>query len=226
MRQQINNYRVTKYLSALLGVLLCVTAAVAAAQEQEQGPTDVVTQAASELQNRLSGRQEFYAANTAELHALVGDVLLPNFDVEYAGKLVLGKTHWRAADASQRERFIEVFYSFLIKTYAKGVLEFDQEKLLILPDVSFSKSGSKALVRTELVVDAGDNVQVNYAVRSVDSGWKIYDVRIEGVSYIQNYRNQFDAEISAQGIEAVIVRLEQETEQAKAQSNMAEPQTT
>ena len=226
MSQQINNYRVTKYLSALLGVLLCGAAAVASEQEQEQGPTDVVTQAASELQNRLSGRQEFYAANTAELYALVSDVLLPNFDVEYAGKLVLGKTHWRAADESQRERFIEVFYSFLIKTYAKGVLEFDQEKLLILPDVSFSKSGSKALVRTELVVDAGDNVQVNYAVRSVDSGWKIYDVRIEGVSYIQNYRNQFDAEISAQGIEAVIVRLEQEIEQAKAQSNMAEPQTT
>ena len=106
------------------------------------------------------------------------------------------------------------------------MLEFDQDKLLILPDVSFSKNGSKALVRTELVVDAGDNVQVNYAVRSVDSGWKIYDVRIEGVSYIQNYRNQFDAEISAQGIEAVIVRLEQEIEQAKAQNDTAEPQTT
>ena len=224
MKQQMNNYRVSKCLSALLGVLLCVTVSVAA--EQEQGPADVVTQAASELQSRLSGQQEFYAANTAELYALVDDVLLPNFDVEYAGKLVLGKTHWRAADESQRERFIEVFYSFLIKTYAKGVLEFDQDKLLILPDVSFSKNGSKALVRTELVVDAGDNVQVNYAVRSVDSGWKIYDVRIEGVSYIQNYRNQFDAEISAQGIEAVIVRLEQEIEQAKAQNDTAEPQTT
>ena len=162
---------IIEYLNAfprLLGVLLCVTAAGAA--EQEQGPADVVAQAASELQSRLSGQQEFYAANTAELYALVDDVLLPNFDVEYAGKLVLGKTHWRAADEGQRERFIEVFYSFLIKTYAKGVLEFDQDKLLILPDVSFSKSGSKALVRTELVVDAGDNVQVNYAVRSVDSG--------------------------------------------------------
>jgi phospholipid transport system substrate-binding protein len=179
-------------------------------------PVAVVEQTASDLQKKLTGQQKFYAANADKLYALVDEILLPNFDIEYAGKLVLGKSHWLAATEEQRARFVDAFYSFLIKTYAKGVLEFDQEHLIVFPEPKFSKDGRKAMVLTELVIDGGDNIQVNYSVRQTKGHWKIYDVRIEGVSYIQNYRSQFNAEISAQGIEAVIKRLEQEAVVAEA----------
>jgi phospholipid transport system substrate-binding protein len=179
-------------------------------------PVAVVEQTASDLQKKLTGQQKFYAANADKLYALVDEILLPNFDIEYAGKLVLGKSHWLAATEEQRVRFVDAFYSFLIKTYAKGVLEFDQEHLIVFPEPKFSKDGRKAMVLTELVIDGGDNIQVNYSVRQTKGHWKIYDVRIEGVSYIQNYRSQFNAEISAQGIEAVIKRLEQEAVLAEA----------
>lgn len=179
-------------------------------------PVAVVEQTASDLQKKLTGQQKFYAANADKLYALVDEILLPNFDIEYAGKLVLGKSHWLAATEEQRARFVDAFYSFLIKTYAKGVLEFDQEHLIVFPEPKFSKDGRKAMVLTELVIDGGDNIQVNYSVRQTKGHWKIYDVRIEGVSYIQNYRSQFNAEISAQGIEAVIKRLEQEAVLAEA----------
>jgi len=202
-------YRAASIAIAFAAMLSLSTVSAVAADES---PIIVVEKAAATLQQKLAGKQEYYAKNSAELYALMNEVLLPNFDVRYAGKLVLGKSHWLAASEEQRERFIEVFYSFLVRTYAKGVLEFDQDKLIIKPEASFSKDGRKAMVQTELVIDGGDNVQVNYAVRSKDASWKIYDVRIDGVSYIQNYRNQFDAEIGAQGLEAVIVRLEQEIE--------------
>ena len=127
------------------------------------------------------------------------------------------------ATEEQRERFIGAFYSFLIRTYANAVLEFKTSDLIISPDVSYSKNKNKALVRTELVVPGSDNAQVNYSVRLIDGVWKIYDVRVEGVSYIQNYRSQFNAEISAQGLEAVIVRLEQEV-QAAGQSDELQEQ--
>jgi phospholipid transport system substrate-binding protein len=179
-------------------------------------PVAVVEQTASDLQKKLTGQQKFYAANADKLYVLVDEILLPNFDIEYAGKLVLGKSHWLAATEEQRARFVDAFYSFLIKTYAKGVLEFDQEHLIVFPEPKFSKDGRKAMVLTELVIDGGDNIQVNYSVRQTKGHWKIYDVRIEGVSYIQNYRSQFNAEISAQGIEAVIKRLEQEAVVAEA----------
>jgi phospholipid transport system substrate-binding protein len=188
------------------------------AEGLDEAPVQVVEQAAASLAEKLQGRQEYFAKNRAELYALINEIMLPRFDIRYAGKLVLGKTHWLAATEEQRDRFIDVFYSFLVRTYAKGVLEFDQDKLVISPKVSYSKDGSKAMVRTEFIVDGGDNVQVNYAVRQKDQSWKIYDVRVDGVSYIQNYRSQFDAEISAQGIEAVIVRLEQEIQKAEGES--------
>jgi phospholipid transport system substrate-binding protein len=200
-------------LAALITVALPVLAADAAASA---APVAVVQQTATSLQEKLAGQQKYYAANADKLYALIDEVLLPNFDIEYAGKLVLGKTHWVAATEAQRARFIDAFYTFLIKTYAKGILDFEQDDLIIIPEANFSKDGRKAIVLTELVVDDGDNIQINYSVRQTKSAWKIYDVRIEGVSYIQNYRNQFNAEITAQGIEAVIKRLEDEAAKAEA----------
>lgn len=178
--------------------------------EESRTPTEVIEATANGVQSLLVGQRAYYAENATELYNLVDRLLLPSFDVEYAGKQVLGKTHWNAATVEQRTKFIEVFYGFLIKTYAKGVLEFDQDRLTVLPDPSYSKDGRKALVHTQLMLDGSDDVLINYALRQTPDGWKIYDVRIDGVSYIKNYRSQFDAEISARGIDAVIQRLEEE----------------
>jgi len=201
-----------------LMILMAVIAlpVIGADEALSAAPVAVVEQTATNLQEKLNGQQQYYAENVEELYVLIDTILLPNFDIQYAGKLVLGKSHWVAATEEQRARFVDAFYSFLIKTYAKGILDFDQENLVIKPEANFSKDGKKAMVLTELIIDGGDNVQINYSVRQSKGQWKIYDVRIEGVSYIQNYRSQFNAEISAQGIEAVITRLEAEAEAAKA----------
>jgi phospholipid transport system substrate-binding protein len=202
---------------AVATMLAVVTYSLLGAEEVLSAePVAVVEQTALRLQEKLNGQQQYYAQNAAELYALIDEILLPNFDIEYAGKLVLGKSHWMAATEEQRTRFVAAFYSFLITTYAKGILEFDQESLVIVPEANFSKDGKKALVLTELIIDGGDNIQVNYSVRQTKDSWKIYDVRIEGVSYIQNYRSQFNAEITAQGIDAVILRLEDEAKKAEA----------
>jgi phospholipid transport system substrate-binding protein len=202
---------------AVATMLAVVTYSLLGAEEVLSAePVAVVEQTALRLQEKLNGQQQYYAQNADELYALIDEILLPNFDIEYAGKLVLGKSHWMAATEEQRTRFVAAFYSFLIKTYAKGILEFDQESLVIVPEANFSKDGKKALVLTELIIDGGDNIQVNYSVRQTKDSWKIYDVRIEGVSYIQNYRSQFNAEITAQGIDAVILRLEDEAKKTEA----------
>jgi phospholipid transport system substrate-binding protein len=206
-------------LSLLLtGVVVACLALPLSAQAEDSAdsPLGMVTGAAESLQERLEGRKDYYTDNLAELYVLVDELLLPRFDTLYAGKLVLGKQHWTAATEEQRTRFIETFYNFLVRTYAKGILEFDQDKLTVLQDVRYSRDGAKALVRTNLVITSGETVQVNYSVRRSDTLWKIYDVRIDGVSYIQNYRNQFDAEINANGIDAVISRLEGEARKAEA----------
>ena len=180
-------------------------------------PNQVIEATANAMADGLDGRRAYFEEHPEELYQLINDVLLPNFDARYAGYLVLGK-HWRTASEEQRSRFIDAFYNFLLRSYAKAVLEFDQKKISILPPRG-ELGEKRAVVKTEMRLDDGSEIPVNYSMRNTDNGWKAYDVRIEGISYVQNYRNQFNAEISAKGIDSVIVRLESET---AARENVAE----
>jgi phospholipid transport system substrate-binding protein len=211
--------------AGLLMLLLATNPLVVTAAD---APVVIIESTATGLQQELVGKQKYFEAHPTELYTLIDTVLLPSFDVEYSAKQVLGRTHWTAASEAQRERFIAAFYNFLIKTYAKAILNFDQDNMTVKQEPSYSKDGSKALVRTQILLDGGDSLLINYAMRETPAGWRIYDMRADGVSYIQNYRSQFDAEITANGIESVIQRLEADaaaTENAGEESSAAESST-
>jgi phospholipid transport system substrate-binding protein len=171
-------------------------------------PQDVIQGAAEQMMETLTARKEYYESNLDELYVMIDEVLLPHFDTRYSGRLVLGK-HWKGTTEEQRSDFIDAFYQFLLQSYAKGLLGFDQEKVEFLP-FQGELDGKRVVVKTRMHLDDGSEVPVNYSMRRTDAGWKVYDVRIEGVSYIQNYRNQFNAEITANGVESVIDRLRAE----------------
>jgi len=188
-----------------------VAVAEEVAKDVDGGPVAVIENRATALAEHLQGRQDYYSENNQELYSLVNDILLPGFDVNYASKLVLGRVHWMAASEEQRSAFTDAFYGFLVRTYSKGLIGFDQNGMSIEQQARFSKDNRKALVRTSVLLESGDAVGINYALRETEAGWKMYDVRIDGVSYIQNYRSQFDAEITALGMDAVIQRLKRES---------------
>jgi len=211
--------------AGLLMLLLVTKPLVVTAAD---APVLIVESTATALQVELAGKQKYFEEHPVELYTLIDTVLLPSFDVEYSAKQVLGRTHWTASSETQHERFIAAFYNFLIKTYAKAILNFDQDNMSIKQEASYSKDGSKALVRTQILLDGGDSLLINYAMRETPAGWRIYDMRVDGVSYIQNYRSQFDAEITANGIESVIQRLEADAaaaENASEEGSAAEATT-
>ncbi len=182
------------------------------AADTERLPDEIIEATASSIAGQLKGRRDYLRENRGELYALINAVLVPHFDMRYAGRLVLGK-HWKGATKDQRNQFVDVFYEFLLQSYANGVLRFDEDALTVYP-AKAGEDKKRVVVRTEMRMDDGSQVPVNYSMRKSKSGWRVYDVRIEGVSYIQNYRNQFNAEISALGIDAVIERLQSETDDA------------
>ena len=211
--------------AGLLMLLLVTKPLVVTAAD---APVLIVESTATALQVELAGKQKYFEEHPVELYTLIDMVLLPSFDVEYSAKQVLGRTHWTASSETQHERFIAAFYNFLIKTYAKAILNFDQDNMSVQQEASYSKNGSKALVRTQILLDGGDSLLINYAMRETPAGWRIYDMRVDGVSYIQNYRSQFDAEITANGIESVIQRLEADAaaaENASEEGSAAEATT-
>jgi len=201
-----------KRISIILILLMSFAAPWLAAADHERLPHEIIETAANQIAGKLRGHKDYLRENNDELYALVDEILLPYFDVRYAGRLVLGK-HWKSATKEQRDQFIEVFYSFLLQSYADGMLKFDEDAITVHPG-KVNAEGKRAVVKTDMRMEDGSHVPVNYSLRRSSDGWRVYDVRIEGVSYIQNYRNQFNAEISALGIEAVIERLQSETQKA------------
>lgn len=175
---------------------------------QDRSPRDVVVGTAGLVADRLDGRRGYYEDNVEELYQLIDEILLPNFDLRYAGFKVLGENNWKAASTEQKRKFVDTFYQFLLRSYATGILSFDPNSLVI--EDGYQSNERFAAVKTKVMRDTGEQVPVNYRLRQSKEGWRVFDVRVEGVSYIENYRNQFAAEIDAIGLEAVIARLESE----------------
>jgi phospholipid transport system substrate-binding protein len=177
-----------------------------------QVPNDVIQETADELAAALDGRKEEFAADKVALYAMIDSILLPRFDRRYAAQLVLGRP-WRDATTEQRERFIDGFYSSMLRRYANGVLEFDQSKMKILP-FRGDLEKKRTTVKTTVVLNDGTKVPVNYEMVKRDSGWMMFDVKIEGISYIRNFKTEINAEIQATSLDAVIERLEGDAQAA------------
>lgn len=170
-------------------------------------PNTMIQGTADALFLAMNGRREQLKADPPELFRVVDEVLLPRFDRNYAGRLVLAK-HWRTASAEQRAQFVQAFYEFLVRTYAKGLLRFADNPIRVLPFRPGTKEG-RATVRTEVTLSDGRVTPVSYSLRFTDGSWLIWDVTIEGISYIKNYRTDFNVDIRRNGIDAAIARLEQ-----------------
>lgn len=161
-----------------------------------------------ELTEKLSGRKEELAEDRDALYALINDILLPRFDRKLAAQLVLAK-HWRTASDEQRERFINAFYDSLLRKYADGLLEFDEEQIEVI-HFRGDTSAKRSLVKTNVTLDDGTKVPVHYDLVNRGDHWLIFNVKVEGVSYVSNYRTELDSEIRSTSLAAVIERLESE----------------
>lgn len=175
---------------------------------QATAPNDFVKEAVDLLAEQLDGRKAELANDSKALYALIDSILLPRFDRRYAAGQVLAR-HWRTASAQQKDRFVNAFYTTLLHRYADGVLEFENDRVEILP---FRGDADKKItfVKTIVRLEDGTKVPVNYALVNTDDGWRMFDVTIEGVSYVRNFRAEFDSEIRAGSLEQVIRRLEDE----------------
>jgi phospholipid transport system substrate-binding protein len=172
------------------------------------GPEQLVEDSAKRMLTELDANRAMYTKDPSKLDALVANVLLPNFDSEYAARLVLGQT-WRTATPDQRKRFVDAFYHSLLRNYGNALLNFTADRFVILP-YKGDPGDTQATVRTEVKKSSGEKVAVNFSLHKTDAGWKAWDVVIEGISYVKSFRTDFASEIQQKGLDEVISRLEKE----------------
>ena len=205
-----------KYTSAVLVAMMLAgslaqaqapaPAAAPAAAAAAEGPSEVIQSAAQGMLAELDKDRAGYRADPSRVSALVNKYLLPHFDSEFSAQLVLGQ-YWRTATADQRKRFIDAFYKSLLNNYGAALTDFTADRLKIYP-TKVEPDATRATVRTEVKRDSGDRVAVNYYMRKTADGWKAWDVVIDGISYVNSYREDFKPQIESQGLDAVIKRLD------------------
>lgn len=212
--------RAERPLALLLVALVITMGLPLVATATTDSPNAIIDSAVVQLTEMLDGRKEELSADRNALYQLIDEILLPRFDRKFAAQVVLAK-HWRTASAEQRTRFIEAYYQALVRKYADGVLEFDPGRIRVLP-YRGDESRPRTRVRSEVRTDDNTKIAVDYELVKRDSGWLVFNVVIEGVSYVRNFRAELDAEIRGSSLEAVISRLEREANIAP-ESDATEP---
>lgn len=180
--------------------------AAAAASINAQDPTQLVQDVASSILKELDANRAAYVNNPKNVRALADKYLLPYFDTRYAAQLVLGK-YWRTATEEQRTRFINAFQDSMLQNYGNALVNFTANKLKVQPG-RVDPGADLASVNTTIMRDNGTTIPVIYVLHKTPDGWKAWDVKIEGISYVKSFRDDFAAQIDQKGLEAVITRLQ------------------
>ncbi len=192
----------------LVTAIVAVAAIAGPLPAAADSPNAVIEESVVLLTEQLNGRKAELAADRKSLYAMIDGILLPRFDRKFAAQVVLAK-HWRTASEEQRSRFIDAYYQALLRRYADGILEFDPDKIEILP-YRGDDTKKRTKVRSKVQLDDGSKVAVDYDLVKRSSGWLVFNVVIEGVSYVRNFRTELDQEIRGSSLDAVITRLEDE----------------
>ena len=196
--------------SGLAGAVLLLALAPFAAGAStidNSTPQKLIETSSKALLSDLDANRAAYRKDIKALYKVIDTVFLPHVDVSYAAQQVLGK-HWRTASADQRKRFIDAFYRSMLTTYGDALLDFTGDRMRVLP-FQGDPAADRANVRTEIKRSNGAAVAVAYSLRRDGAGkWKVWDVVIEGISYVKSFREDFGLEIDQKGLEALLKRLE------------------
>ncbi len=178
-------------------------------------PQAIVKDASDRMLQALKDNETALEEDPTEIYALVQEILMPNFDFEKMSMLALGK-NWRRANTEQKAQFVEEFRLLLVRTYSTAMLEYTDEEIRFLPSDN-DLSTRRAKVAMEVLQAAGPSIPMALSMYQNKGGeWKVYDVKIDGISLVTNYRSSFATEIRNDGMDKLIENLASRNEKVKA----------
>lgn len=168
-----------------------------AVQAAEETPKEVVTRTANELLGIIEEARGYYDEDPQRFYDNVEGILEPAVDMRRFAAGVMAK-YYRVATNDQRRRFLEVFKSSMIRTYAKGLLAFSNEEIRVLDPKAPSRDPDRDTVEMEVIAVDGTVYPIIYSMRKgKDEQWRITNVTVNGINLGLTFRNQFDSAMQA-----------------------------
>lgn len=196
---------ICKRLVTPFGILLLLLSAQAGAAAE--GPREVITRTVDAVIRVLANEELDRVQRRDSIRALMHE----RFDFTTMSRSVLAR-NWRDATPEQRERFLELFPELLLHTYMVGLEGYSDETVTV--EEPRMKGKAKAIVETA-IHSQGKQIPVAYRLRENDGGWQIYDVIVEGVSLVNNYRGSFGSTIQKEGMDTLLENLVQKIEELR-----------
>jgi len=179
-------------------------------------PQQAIELASTKLQEKMQDKS--FIKDFTKVTRFVNEAILPSTDFDKISALVLGKL-WKDATTDERERFKKEFQTLLVRTYSRAFVEFKDWSIRYLP-IEMEADATKVIVKTEVLQPGLQPVAVNYRMLLSNGAWKAYDIMIEGVSLVTNYRTTFTSEVQSKGsLSAVIDGLAKRNSEALAAKN-------
>lgn len=171
----------------------------------QEAPDALIQQVTEEVLDIIRKDKDIQNGNAQKAIDLVEKKVLPHFNFSRMTALAVGKD-WRKASAGQQQQLVSEFKTLLVRTYSNALTGYKSQKIVYKP-FKMAAGETDVLVRTEVMQPGSKPVQLDYSLEKVESGWKVYDVTIAGISLVTNYRDQFGQEVRNGGIEGLIASL-------------------
>lgn len=205
----IKQFSIQLLAACILGMM-----ALSASAQAMPEPQALVKEASDNMLKALKEHEADLEQDPQKIFALVQDILFPHFDFERMARLALGRS-WRDASAEQQTKFVEEFRLLLVRTYATAMLEYTNEEIRFLPFRDDIEKG-RVNVPMEVVQPNGPSIPMALSLyKNSNDEWKVYDVKIEGISLVTNYRSSFNRDIRTSGMDALIQNLSKRNDRAR-----------
>ncbi len=187
-------------LAAVAALVLLPVSALA-----QEAPDALVKRVSQEVLQIVRTDPLVQAGNEARIREVIEVKLLPNFDFARMTALAMGR-NWRAATPEQQQRLTDEFRALLVRTYSGALNQYRNETIDYKP-LRANPGDTEVVVRTVVVKPGANPVQIDYSMEKKADGWKAFDVAVAGVSLVTNYRDEFNAQIQAGGVEGLLKTL-------------------
>ncbi len=176
------------------------------AQAQAQLAPDALAKSVTDdVLTVIRADKDIQSGNQKKLLELVDAKVLPHFNFTHMTQLAMGR-NWRAANPEQQKKLVAEFRTLLVRTYTTAFTQYKNQTVEYKP-VRMAAGDTDVVVQSLIKQNSGQPIAVDYSMEKIESGWKVYNMKIEGISLVENYRNTFNTEIQKNGVDGLIATL-------------------
>ena len=175
------------------------------------GPEQLIRETTEKVMAEISANAETLKSDPQKVYKLVEELVLPHFDFTAMTDLALGRYKDKVS-ADQKPEIVNEFRLLLVRTYSSALFEYSGQELIYLP-MEGSEAEGRVIIRTEIELAGGFPIPINYTLRSSGNGWKVFDVSVDEVSLVTNYRSSFARAIKKDGVDGLIKTLRERNQE-------------